>query len=89
MQEGLADAAIFLIRVRPEDISDEDLRRTFIGVIDDLSYAKAQEAMRPNMLATMKITNDEDARAIARRIFQLYHGLDRLLRERFRRARNG
>ena len=39
VQERLGDAAIFLIRVRPEDISDENLRRIFIGVMDDLSYA--------------------------------------------------
>ena len=79
VQERLADAAIFLIRVRREDISDEDLRRTFIGVIDDLSYAKAQ-GDEARIFATLKITNDEDARAIARRIFHLYHALDRLLR---------
>jgi hypothetical protein len=67
-------------RVRREDISDEELRRTFIGVIDDLSYAKAQ-GEEGRILAMLKITNDEDARAIARRIVHVYHAsLDRLLR---------
>jgi hypothetical protein len=79
VQERLADAAIFLIRVRPEDISDEDLRRTFIGVMDDLSYAQAR-SNEGRILATLKITNDEDANAIARRIVHLYHALDRSLR---------
>jgi hypothetical protein len=34
------------------------------------------------IFATLRITDDEDARAIARRILELYHGLDRFLRER-------
>ena len=76
VQERLGDAAIFLIRVRPEDISDENLRRVFAGVMDDLSYEEG------NIRATMRLTDDEDARSIARRILELYHGLDRFLRER-------
>jgi hypothetical protein len=79
VQERLADAAIFLIRVRPEDISDEVLRRTFKGVMDDLSYAQARSD-EGRILATLKITNDKNAKAIARRIVHLYHALDRLLR---------
>ena len=79
VQERLADAAIHLVPVRPDDISDEDLRRTFIGVMDDLSYAQAQ-GDEGCILARLRITNDEDARAIARRIVDLYHALDRLLR---------
>jgi hypothetical protein len=82
VQERLGDAAIFLIRVRPEDISDENLRRIFIGVMDDLSYAQAQGGGEGNIRATMRLTDDEDARSIARRILELYHGLDRFLRER-------
>ena len=53
-------------RVRPEDIPDEDLRRTFIGVMeDDLSYAQPQ-GDEGRILATLKITNDEEARCVAR-----------------------
>ena len=74
VQERLGDAAIFLIRVRPEDISDENLRRIFIGVMDDLSYAQAQRGDEGNIRATMRLTDDEDARSIARRILELYHG---------------
>jgi hypothetical protein len=79
VQERLANAAIHLVPVRPEDISDEDLRRTFIGVMDDLSYARAQ-GDEGRILARLRITNDEDARVIARRLVDLYHALDRLLR---------
>jgi hypothetical protein len=82
VQERLGDAAIFLIRVRPEDISDENLRRIFIGVMDDLSYAQSQGGDEGNIRATKRLTDDEDARSIARRILELYHGLDRFLRER-------
>ena len=53
--------------------------RLFIGVMDDLSYAQV-EGDEGRILAAMKITIDEDARAIARRIVDLYHALDRLLR---------
>ena len=42
VQERLGHAAIHLVRVRPEDIPDENLRRVFAGVMDDLSYAQAQ-----------------------------------------------
>jgi hypothetical protein len=81
VQDRLGDAAIYLVPVRPEDISDEDLRRIFIGVMDDLSYARVQDD-EGGIFATLRITNDEDAIAIARRILDLYHKLDRLLRER-------
>jgi hypothetical protein len=79
VQDRLGDAAIHLVPVRPEDISDEDLRRTFIGVMDDLNYARVP-GDEGGIFATIRITNDEDARAIARRIVDLYHALDRLLR---------
>jgi hypothetical protein len=68
VRDRLFEASTFLIRVRPEDIPDEDLRRTFIGVMDDdLSYAQPQGDER-RILATLRLTNDDDARAIARRI---------------------
>ena len=80
VQERLGHAAIHLVRVRPEDISDENLRRVFAGLMDDLSYAQAQGGDEGNIRATMRLTDDEDARAIARRIVDLYHELDGLLR---------
>ena len=52
------------------------------------SYVKAQ-GDKGRILATLKITNDEDARAIARRILNLYIDLDeRLKRESERNAPN-
>ena len=80
VQERLGHAAIHLFRGYPEDISDQQLLRTFIGVILDLSYAQAHGGRR--ILATLKTMGDEDAMTIARRILELFHELDRLLRER-------
>ena len=68
VQERLGDAAIFLIRVRPEDISDENLRRIFIGVMDDLSYAQAQwwPLREEKKQATIRLTSHEDGASIPR-----------------------
>ena len=41
--ERLGAGAIKLLPARPEDIPYDDLRRTFVGVIDDLTYAKAKD----------------------------------------------
>jgi hypothetical protein len=64
----------------PSGAPDENLRRVFAGVMDDLSYAQAQGDDEGNIRATMRLTDDEDARAIARRIVDLYHEVDGLLR---------
>ena len=86
VQERLGAAAIKLLPARPQDIPYDDLRRTFVGVMDDLTYARAQ-GDESRILATLKLTNDEDARAIARRILNLYIDLDeRLKRESERDA---
>jgi hypothetical protein len=80
VRDRLFEASTYLIRVRPEDIPDEDLRRTFIGVMDDdLSYAQPQ-GDEGRILATLRLTNDDDARAIARRILDLHREFDRFLK---------
>jgi hypothetical protein len=67
VQERLGHAAIHLIRVRPEDISDENLRRVFAGVMDDLSYAQAQGDDEGNIRATMRLTELSRPRKDSRR----------------------
>jgi hypothetical protein len=80
VRDRLFEASTYLIRVRPEDIPDEDLRRTFIGVMDDdLSYAQPQ-GDEGRILATLRLANDDDARAIARRILDLHREFDRFLK---------
>ena len=62
VRDRLFEASTYLTRVRPEDIPDEDVRRTFIGVMeDDLSYAQPQ-GDEGRILATLRITNDKEAR---------------------------
>jgi hypothetical protein len=79
VQERIASAALHFLPARPEDLPYEDLRRTFIGIRDDIAFepAKGNEG---RIAATMRITNDEDARAIARRILNLYLELNERLR---------
>jgi|ERR1700730_10575789 len=75
VQERLAEAAICLVSIRPDEIP-EDLRGVFIGVKDDLHFEPAQGG-EGRIAATMRITGDEDASAIAHRILELYLEHDR------------
>jgi len=75
LQARLFDAALFLIRLRPDDFP-EDLRRMFEGVIDDLTFDQAQ-GDEGQIAATMKNTSDEDARVLAGRIFSLFVEMSR------------
>jgi hypothetical protein len=75
LQARLGDAALFLIRLRPDDFP-EDLRRMFEGVIDDLTFDQAQ-GDEGQIAATMKNTSDEDARVLAGRIFSLFVEMSR------------
>jgi hypothetical protein len=75
VQERLRAAAIYLIRIRSEDIPDEELRRTFVGIKDDLTFDEPK-GTEGRIAATLQKTNDEDASAIALRIFDLYRALD-------------
>jgi hypothetical protein len=81
VQERLVAAAIAFLPAKPDDLPYEDLRKKFAGIKDDLAFqpASGNEGM---IAATLKITSDEDASAIARRIFNLYCDLDERLREK-------
>jgi hypothetical protein len=48
--------------------------------MDDLTYAEPQRG-EARISATLRATSDEDARATAGRIIDLYHKIDYLLRE--------
>jgi hypothetical protein len=77
VQERLSYAAMVLIRLRPDDFPEGELRRTFIGVLDDLTFDQAI-GEEGSIAATLNRTSDDDARAIARRILNLYFALSRL-----------
>jgi hypothetical protein len=59
-----------------DEIPYKDLRRA--GVKDDLAFEPAKGG-EGSIAATMQITNDDDASAIAHRIFELYRELDHRL----------
>jgi hypothetical protein len=76
----LYEAAVYIHRIRPDEIPDDELRRVLVGVKDDLHFAEPKGA-EGRIAATLLITSDEDASAIARRIYDLYRELrDRLMR---------
>ena len=75
VQERLLAAAIELWPARPQEIPYDDLSRTFVGIKDDLHFEPAKGG-EGAIAATLKITSDEDASAIAHRILDLYLDLD-------------
>ncbi len=75
IQERLADAALVLVRIRPtDDLPEGPLRRSLIGIRDDLTFEPAKEG-EGSIRATLKLTSDDDAQAIANRIVSLYHAV--------------
>jgi predicted RNA polymerase sigma factor len=74
MQERLVKAAIYIIRIRLVDIPDEDLRRMFVAIKDDLSFDEPK-GKEGRIAATLQETADADASEIARRILELHDRL--------------
>ena len=61
-------------RVQPDEIPDE-LRHVLVGVKDDLHFAAHPKWDEGGLADALKITDDEDAKAIAHRILELYREL--------------
>jgi hypothetical protein len=78
LRARLCEAAVYIRSIRPDEIPDEELRRVLVGVKDDLRFAEPS-GDEGRLIASFRITNDEDASAIARRIYDLHRDLDRLL----------
>ena len=73
LSDRLYEAAYYILRIQPDEIPDE-LRHVLMGVKDDLQFAQPKwDEGRP--VDTLKITDDEDAKAIAHRILELYREL--------------
>ena len=68
------EAAYYVLRVQPDEIPDE-LRHVLVGVKDDLQFAAQPKWDEGRLVDTLKITDDEDAKAIAHRILELYREL--------------
>jgi hypothetical protein len=77
LRERLFEAKTYLMRIRPEQVLEGDLRRTLIGINDDLTFDDPT-GDEGRIIATLRGLDDEDATAIARRILDLYSELLRL-----------
>jgi hypothetical protein len=75
VQERLNEAATYLIRIRPEDLPDEELRPVLVRIKDDLTKHKED-----TLVDALQTESDEDASAIAGRILDLYLRMNDLLR---------
>lgn len=71
INDRLRLAALSIVTLKPDDFPEGELRRKFRGVMDDLTFQQAK-GNEGNIAATLGITSEEDASAIARRIFELY-----------------
>jgi len=73
LRDRLHEAAYHVLRIQPDEIPDE-LRHDFMGVKDDLHFAQPKWD-EDRLVETLKITDDEGAKAIAHRILELYREL--------------
>jgi hypothetical protein len=73
LRDRLYEAAFYVLRIQPVDIPDE-LRNVLAGVKDDLHFAQPK-VDEGRLVDTLKITDDEDAKAVAHRILELYREL--------------
>jgi len=71
LRDRLCEAAHHVLRIQPDEIPDE-LRHVLMEVKADLAQPKWDEG---RLVDTLKITDDEDAKAIAHRILELYREL--------------
>ena len=81
IRDRLQDAALVLIRLRPEDFPEGEMRRSFIGIKDDLTF-QPPVADEGSIAATLNLTSEDDMREIARRVVALYHAVRSEIRDR-------
>ena len=74
LNDRLYEAAYYVLRVQPDEVPDE-LRHVLVGVKEDLRFAAHRGE------GELVVTGDEDAKAVAHRILELYRELwTRLMR---------
>lgn len=81
VRERLEHAALFITHIQSNDVPDGHLRRMLNGIKDDLT-CEPPLGVEGRISATLRITSDEDARKIARRILDLYFEINRIAWER-------
>jgi hypothetical protein len=70
IQERLAGAAIYLIRLKPDDLP-EALRHDFDGVLHELTKEKVEGGEGTIAASTQKLTSEEGSK-LAGRILHIY-----------------
>ena len=55
IQERLADAALILTRIRPDDVPEGELRRKLVGILDDVTFEEPRQ-VEGRIAASMKGT---------------------------------
>jgi hypothetical protein len=78
VQERLGEAAMYLIRIRPDEIPIEELRRILVGIKGDLTFDEPV-GNEGRLVATLRGLDDADASAIETRIVHLHDRLSKLL----------
>jgi hypothetical protein len=79
VHERLFEAFTCLVRIGPEDMPDGDLRLAFAELMGALTCEEAK-GTEGQLVATLKVMDDEQAQNIARAIVDLYHALGRCVR---------
>jgi len=74
LRDRLYEAAYYVLRVQPDEIPEE-LRHVLVGLKDDLHFAAQPKWDEGGPVDALKITDDEDAKAVAHRILELYREL--------------
>ena len=81
LRDRLEVAMIEMLPLRGDDFPDEELRRRFQGIREDLAIEETKLPGQGRIFrATLRILTEEDAVAIARRIFDLFTDVHRLAR---------
>jgi len=75
LRQRLKHAADYLTRLMPEQFPDDETRKRWAAIWDDLCFAEDQGGGR--IEATVEQLLDEDAAGIAQRIYELHVDLTR------------
>jgi hypothetical protein len=80
LRDRLEAAMIEMSPLRADNFPEGELRRRYQGIREDLTIEEARVPGEGRIRSTLRILTDEDAAAIAGRIFDLFLDLRRLTR---------
>jgi hypothetical protein len=79
LRERLANTAVYLIRLRRDDLPEGEMRRAFVGIQDDLTWVEAS-GDEGRIASSTRQLDDEEAKALAGRILKLFLAVNDLRR---------